>query len=187
MKNSFLIKALSLILLCSIGNTWTMEGENNGKGVVATPKDERDMQKMLCMFVGSAGLLAGSHFLADRFNFPDVGNFFNLSRGEFQAACGLSSLISGIGLVATDYRPQLRSAAWRIPLMAIVGGVLNHPQFNRFLTYAPLGLGGWFKENPPFGKPGISAIYSIGTWYAVKPSLDRVENGVTNWWAGKKK
>lgn len=184
-KNSFLLRTLSVMLLFSVANTFTMEDDKN-QGALTT-KDEYDTQKMLLMFGGSAVALAGTHFLADRFNFPDVGDFFNLSRGEFTAACGLSSLLSGIGLIANEkWRPTLRSVAWRIPLMAIVGGVLNHPKFNKGLTYAPLGLGGWFRDNPPFGKPGIGAIYAIGSWYAAKPYLDNAENSVTTWWASKK-
>lgn len=183
MKNSFLVKALFLALLCSFANTFTMEGENNNK----VAKDERDTQKMILMLAGSGAVLAGSHFFADRMGFPDLGNFFNLSRGEFQAACGLSSLLAGIGLISSpEWRPALRSAAWRIPLMAVLGGMLNHPQVNKGLTYAPLGLGGWFKDNPPSGKPGIGAIYAIGSWYALKPSLDRVENAVSAVFVTKK-
>lgn len=185
MKNSFLVRAFSFILFCSAGNILTMEGDSKNK--TTTPKDERDTQKMILMFAGSGAILAGSHFLADRMGFPDVGNFFNLSRGEFQAACGLSSLLAGIGLISSpELRSTIRSAAWRIPLMAIVGGVLNHPQVNKGLTYAPLGLGGWFKDNPPSGKPGIGAIYAIASWHALKPSLDRLEDAVSNVFVSKK-
>lgn len=190
MKNSFLIKALSAMLLFSSLNTFTMDesaGWKKNSELIATPQDERDTQKMIFMLVGSGALLAGSHFLADRAGFPDVGNFFNLSRGEFQAACGLSSLFAGIGLIANpQWRPTIRSAAWRFPLMAMVGGLLSHPQVNKGLTYAPLGLGAWFKDNQPVGKPGISAIYNIGAWYALKPSLDRVENRVGGWFRSNK-
>lgn len=187
MKNKFFIQALTGILLCSVANIGAM-GEDNGrpKNAVTLSKDERDTQKMIFMLVGSGALLAGSHVLADRMGFPDVGNFFNLSRGEFQAACGLSSLFAGIGLIANEqWKPTIRSAAWRFPLMAMLGGLLNHPQVHRGLQYAPLGLGGWFKDNSPVGKPGIAAIYNIGAWYALKPTLDRAENKVSAVFAKK--
>ena len=188
MKNCFLVKALSLMLVCSVSTTWAMDANDSSKGPLATPKDERDTQKMILMLAGSGAVLAGSHFLADRMGFPDVGNFFNLSRGEFQAACGLSSLFAGIGLISSpEWRPTIRSAAWRFPLMAIIGGLVSHAQVNKGLSYAPLGLGSWFKDNPPVGKPGIGAIYAIGTWYALKPTLDRVENKVSTLFTKKTK
>ncbi len=189
MKNIFLTRALSIVLLFSAIHAMAMESGSDDEAAASKPapaapitlsKDERDTQKMILMLAGTSALLAGSHFLADRFHLPDVGNFFNLSRGEFRAACGLSSLFAGIGLIANDkWRPTLRSAAWRFPLMAMVGGLMSHPKVNQGLTLAPLGLGAWFKENPPMGKSGTSAIYAIGTWYALKPSLDRVENAVS--------
>lgn len=202
MKKSFLVNALASMFLCSVTTTFTMDGDGiivcqrpskeekkeANPQLIATPKDERDTQKMILMLVGSGAVLAGSHFLADRVGFPDVGNFFNLSRGEFQAACGLSSLFAGIGFIASpEWRPSIRSAAWRFPLMAMLGGLLSHPQVNKGLAYAPLGLGAWFKDNPPVGKPGIGAIYAIGSWYALKPSLDRVENAVSIAFVPKKK
>lgn len=195
MKNVFLIKAFSLMLLCSSANSFCMEESGGGQGgsnrdrksaSIPTPKSERDTQKALILLGASAGLAAGAHFLGDRAEFQTAGNFFNLTRGELQAACALSSACAGIALIAEkEWKPTFRSAAWRFPLMAMVGGLLNHPYANKALSFMPLGLGAWFKDNPPFGKPGISAIYNIGAWYALKPSLDRVENRVSDWFTSK--
>ncbi|GMU19506.1 MAG: hypothetical protein AMXMBFR12_06980 [Candidatus Babeliales bacterium] len=185
MKKNFLVNALSLVLLCLVGNTWTQEKES--KELIATPQDERDTQKAIIQLLIASGVGAGAHFFGDHPVFQNTGNFFNLGRGELQAACALTSACAGIALIADkDWKPTFRSAAWRFPLMAMVGGLLNHPYANKGLSFMPLGLGAWFKENPPFGKPGVAAIYSISAWYGLKPSLDRVENAVGTFFFTKK-
>lgn len=200
MKNNLLIKALSLMLVCSVANTFTMNDENVivcqrpdkeekkiNSELIATPQNERDTQKAIILLAAAGGIGAVAHFFGDRPEFQTAGNFFNLGRGELQAACALSSTCAGFAIFADkEWRPMFRSWAWRFPLMAIIGGALSHPKANKILEFTPL-FGSWFKEHSPFGKPGITAIYNIGAWYGLKPSLDRVENAVSSIFVSKNK
>lgn len=173
---------LSLILLfsCSMSFTSYREELLHSKKVVKDD-DERSKQKALLVLFGSGLLLGVSKFVTNSKAFGTLGDMFNLSAGEFQAACMLSTLISGIGLIAHEgIAKPCRSIAWRIPLIAAVGGIVSHNKVNNALSGVPWGIGSWFKENPVSDKKGIFAIYTIGGWYMLKPSLDRIENYFSN-------
>lgn len=147
-----------------------------------TKDKDRDTQKAILLLGGSAALLGLSKLLQNKAGLGGLGRVFNLTAGEFQAACALASTVSAIGIVAKDAIAEpCKSAAWRIPVMAAVGGLVSHNVVHSFLGNFPMGIGDWFKANPPSDKKGIFAIYAIFAWYGLKPSLDRLEN-----WASKK-
>lgn len=147
-----------------------------------TKDKDRDTQKAILLLGGSAALLGLSKLLQNKAGLGGLGRVFNLSAGEFQAACALASTVSAIGVVAKDSIAEpCKSAAWRIPVMAAVGGLVSHNSVHAFLGNFPMGIGDWFKANPPSDKKGIFAIYALFAWHGLKPSLDRFEN-----WASKK-
>lgn len=147
-----------------------------------TKDKDRETQKAILLLGGSAALLALSKILQNKAGLGGLGRVFNLTAGEFQAACALASTVSAIGVVAKDSIAEpCKSAAWRIPLMAAVGGLISHNTVHAFLGNFPMGIGDWFKANPPSDKKGIFAIYAIFAWHGLKPSLDKLEN-----WASKK-
>lgn len=155
--------------------------QNKHNNILASkPDDERAKQKAMLMLLG-AGTLAGiSRVIQNSSTGSTIGNFVNLSAGEFQASCGLAAALSAIGLFAReDIAKTFRSMAWRVPVMAAVGGIVSHQKVNDGLSYTPLGIGDWFKNNPADNKKGIFAIYAIGAWYLLKPSLDRIESFVS--------
>lgn len=176
MKNSFLIKALSLVLLCSFGNTWTMEENAGGKGKNVQKQKDKNMQKMLLMMGGSAAAYAAVHYFADKWKFPEVGNVLNVSRKGLKAGFTLTGSLAGLSMISNEgWSQTFRSAAMRVWLFPFLGAAVSHPKFQEGLQYVPFGLGQWFKENPPTDLQ-IGAIYLIGTYGMVRPTLDSVEN-----------
>jgi hypothetical protein len=172
------IKAFSLIVILSasscimVADTCCDFSTNRNR-----EDDERDKQKAMLTLIGSAGLFALSKYLQSTEGFKSFDSILNLQEGEFQAACALATALSAIGFIANDdIAKPCRSLAWRIPLLAAVGGIISHDKVNEGLSLIPLSIGDWFKNNPAKNKKGIFAIYAVGAWYLLKPSLDRIEN-----------
>lgn len=149
--------------------------------IIPRKDDERAKQKAIFALIGAGAIMGLTSVLQNTFGFKSLGSLFNLTAGEFQAACGLSATFSALGLLANkEYAESFRSIAWRLPVMALVSGVVSHSKVNKALTNVPLGIGTWFEANPASGeKKGISGIYTIGTWYLLKPTMDRIEDYIS--------
>lgn len=183
-------KHVAIVLLASLAATPAYAAHDEKKK--ETADNERATQKALLMLAGAGGIMAVSKLLQGSNRLDFISRFSNLKAGEFQAACGLSGALSAIGLISSkEYARTFRSMAWRIPVMAAVGGIATSEAANSALSTIPLGVGSWFKENPVAStikigdqnemvvkKAGIFAIYAIGMYAMLKPSLDRIENYV---------
>ena len=173
MKNIMLLRTFSLMMLLSfMSSSFAMTPEEKSR------QDKREKQKMFLMLAGSGLFYGATVYLADRAGFSQVGDAFNLSRGELQAAFGLSSTLSGLAFFTDNKqkRKALLTAAMHAPLITVIGGLISHPQVNSVLGWAPFGLGQWFKENPAGVKAGITTLYGVAAWKMVEPTLESVEN-----------
>ncbi len=155
------------------------EQEVNKQKETKLDESERAKQKALLGLLAAAAVGGATQYLQNNAYFAGLGTLSNLKAGEFSAACGLSAIFSALGIIARDdLAKSFNSIAWRIPVMTLVGGAVTHPRINELLSKAPF-MGDWFKKNPVEDKKGIIAIYTIGGWYLIKPSLDRIENYVS--------
>lgn len=175
MKNSFLVKALALILLCSAMNTFSMNaGSRNENGDQA--KKDKSMQRMLLMMGGSALGYGLVHYFADKWKFPEAGTILNVSRKGIKAGFTLSGSLAGLSMISNEeWSKTFRSAALRVWMMPFVGAIISHPKVHEGLGYIPFGLGQWFKDNPPSNQE-IGAIYAISMWAMMKPTIDKGES-----------
>ena len=142
-------------------------------------KKDRSMQKMIILMTGSAVACGAASYFADKWKFPEVGTFFNVSRRGIKAGFSLSGILAGLSLIGNEkWSPTFRSAALRVWAMPFVGGIISHPKVHEGLQRIPYGIGDWCKEYSPTDLE-IGSIYAISTWAMVKPSFDELEARTT--------